>query len=475
MSVANRIFTNTMWQVGSKVMIIFIGAGNLALITRILGQTNFGFYTTIFAFVQMFMMLTDFGLYLAMLREVSTVKSKEEESKVINNIFTIRLLASILVLLLIPLVIKLFPYDQVVKDGVVFFVLVFFFQSLISTLTAVFSKKMDMSKVAIVNFFNKAAHLLFLIYLFKVGGTLNSVLITQSVVFAIGFLIFVIFLRKYIKLVLHFDFKYWKHVIVTTWPLAAGTVLNLLYFKADTLILSAYHSPADVGLYGAPYKALEVLTTFPHMFMSLMLPLLTAAWLSKNLEKLKSLWQNSFDFFSMIVIGMIVGTWLISKPVMILLAGSEFAASGPILNVLVLATAAIFFGVLFTYMVVALNVQRQMVKYFFTAAVIALIGYFIFIPRFSYWGAAYMTLGVEVLIVFFGYLVVRKNIDMKLNYKVLGKSLLVGILTLAIVWPWKDYNFILTAIVAGSLYLGGLYLTKAFTKETIKLIFKRQV
>lgn len=474
MSVANKIFTNTLWQVVIRVATIVIGVFNLGLITRILGQTGFGFYTTVFAFVQMFMILADLGLFLTLLREVSAVDGRQKESHVVNNIFTIRFFASLIILLLVPVAIKFFPYDPMVKTGVIYFVFVFFFQSLMSTLNAVFAKKLDMPKAASIDLFNRAVYLASLFYLFKAGGGLNEVLAFHSIIFAISFSLYYLFLKKYINLRFAWDFVYWKKVFYRTWPLAITVVLNLIYFKADILILSAFHSPEDVGLYGAPYKVLEVLTTFPHMFMSLILPLFTAAWLSKNLSKLKTLWQYSFDFFSILTIGMMVGTWIVSRHLMILLAGEEFVASAAILNILVIATATIFFGTLFTYMIVALGIQKKMIKYFLYSAIIGAAGYFVFIPRYSYWGAAYMTLFVEALIVVFAYMVTRKHLDIRLNYKVLNKSILAGIVALALGLILRQYNIYLSAIVAGFSYLAVLYITRAIDKTLVKELFNKQ-
>ena len=474
MSVANKIFTNPLWQVVIRTINIFIGVFNLALITRILGQEGFGFYTTIFAFVQMLMIFADLGLYLALLREVSSAKTSQQENKVVNNIFTIRFVASLIMVVLAPIVIQAFPYSQEVKTGVIFFILAFFFQSLISTLTAVFSKKLAMPKVAITDLFNKIIYLGLLYYLFTKSGNLNQVLLTQTIVNFLTFILFYKFLRKYVKLRLAWDFVYWRYVWRYTWPLAVTVVLNLIYFKADTLVLSGFKGPAEVGLYGAPYRVLEVLTTFPHMFMSLILPLFTAAWIAKNFDKLKNVLQHTFDFFSILTIGMIVGTWLISQPLMVMLAGPEFAASGPILNILVVATASIFFGTLFTYLVVALRLQKKMIKFFLIAALVGLIGYFVFIPQFSYWAAAYTTLAIEVLIAIFACFLVKKYWAFKLNFHVMFKSLLAGIVTLAILWSFKDFNIFITAILAVIVYTLVLILTKAISKDLLKQVFKRQ-
>jgi len=474
MSVANKIFINTLWQVVIRITSIIIGVFNLALITRILGQENFGFYTTIFAFVQMFMVLSDLGLYLVLLREISSTEDKEKENKIVNNIFTIRVLSSFIILILIPLSIQFFPYQEVVKTGVVYFMLAFFFQSLISTLSAVFAKKLAMPKVAITDILNKGIYFMVLLYYFN-SINLNTVLLFNSITQGLAFILLYIFLRKYITLSFAWDFKYWKRVFHYAWPLSITVVLNLVYFRADTLILSAFQSPSDVGIYGAPYRILEVLATFPHMFLSLMLPLFTAAWISKNLDKLKRVWQYSFDFFSIITIGIIALVWLISEKAMIILAGKEFAVSGGVLNILIIATAAIFFGTLFIYLVIALQAQKQMIKYFFITAVLAIISYFVFIPLYSYWAAAIITLIVEVLILYFAYSVIKKNVNIRLNYIVLRKSLLAGCLAFVVTWFIKDINFILTIIIFSLIYLLVLYLNKAISKEIFKKLITKDI
>ncbi|MBU1202594.1 flippase [Patescibacteria group bacterium] len=474
MSIANKIFQNTLWQVIIRALNIFIGVLSLALITRILGQAGFGYYTTAFAFVQMFMILVDLGLYLTLLREISAAKERKDENRIVNNIFTIRIVSAVLVLILIPLVVQFFPYTKEVKIGVTIFMFCYFFQSIISTLTAVFSKNLAMPKVAITDLVNKTLYALALIYLFKTSGNLNQILFFNVITQGTAFILLLVFLKKYVSLQLAWDFVYWKQVFHRTWPLAITVVLNLVYFKADTLILSAYHSPEDVAIYGAPYRVLEVLSTFPHMFMSLILPIFTAAWVTQNKEKLKNSLQHSFDFFSIISVAMIFVTWLISSPLMTLLAGQEFVKSGPILNILIIATAAIFFGTLFTYLVVALNLQKQMVKYFLITAGIGILGYFTLIPRFSYWGAAYMTLLVEILIVVFAFVVVKKNVSLNLNFKVLIKSIIAAVIASFVASLLEDKNIILVTILAGLIYILVLFFTKAINQSLIKEIFNKK-
>ncbi len=473
MSTTKKIVHNTFWQVILRGANVLLGVFSLALVTRILGQEGFGFYTTITAFVQTFMVLADLGLYLSLLRAISATTDKQEENKIVNNVFTIRLLSSIVVLLLVPLIIQFFPYDPIVKSKVIFILLAFLCQSLVSTLTAVFSKNLVMPKAAWVDVANKIFYLATLWLIFKQGPSITNVLWAQSLSAVLALVLFLLLLNKYVRLRLAWDWAYWRRVFFSAWPLAITVVLNLVYFKADTLILSAYHSAGQVGLYGAAYRVLEALAAFPHMFMSLILPLFTAAWVGKDLLRLKNIWQYTFDFFSILTIGMVVVTWLVSRPLMILIAGADFTQAGPILNILIVATMAIFFGTLFTYLVVALDLQKQMIKYFFCTAVVGLLGYFIFIPLYSYWGAAVMTVFVEALLASFAYYLVRKNLSLGLNLKVLGKSILAGAFTLLIVWWWQSLPVIILLFLASLIYLVALYVFKAINKEIIQQIFKQ--
>lgn len=470
MSSAHKIFTNTVWQVVIRFFDVILGVVNIGLITRLLGQTQFGYYTTIFVFLQTVITLADFGLFLALLNEISGTDDKAKEAKQLNNIFTIRVVSALLVLGLSPLLIKFFPFSEVVKGGVVFLVGAYFWQSLISTLTAVFSKYLDMAKATIVYVVAKLIYFACLLYLFFHQGTLNQILLWNSISTGLGFLLLYIFLRKYQKLSFAWDFIYWRHVFKIAWPLAIGVVLNLLYFKADTLILSAYHSAARVGLYGASYKVLEVISTFPHMFMSLILPLFTAAWIKKDWLRLGQIQQNTYDFFAILNIWIILVVWLTSRPLMILLTGQEFALSGAILNVLILAVAAIFFGTMFTYLVVAMGLQKAMVKYYLLAAVLGLAAYFIFIPTYYYWAAAWITVGVEILIWFCAWRLVKQKINLKLNNQVLVRSLTAGLLTFFIFWWFKNLPVIILCILVSLVYFIFLYIFKAVDKNKIKLV-----
>lgn len=470
-NIASKIFYNTFWQIIFRAVEIVIGVVTLGLITRYLGQAQYGYYTTIMAWLQFFIILIDLGLYLTLLREISA-KPVDQTAKIVNNIFTLRLFSSLVFLFLGIVIVQFLNYPAAIKTGVIALSFSYFFVSLVTVLTAIFQKQLVMPKIAAASLVNKVAFFIFVIYLISSGRDLQTILYAASLASFIYFLMTWIFTSKYLNLKLQFDWTYWKLVLIKTWPLAVTTALNLIYFKLDTLFLSWYQPAETVGLYGATYRVLEIATTFPHMFMGLVLPLLTAAWVSHDLARVKTIWQHSFDFFAFLTLPMIFGTLVLATPLMVLVAGPDFSLSGPILKILILATAAIFFGTLFTYMVLALDQQQKMIKYFAVAAVLSVIGYWWLIPLYSYWAAAWVTVIIETLIIIFAWLVVRRKFQHTPSLKTFGKLLAASFIMAVILYYLPDFQVLIKILVGLIVYLALVLMFKAYKLTDLKqLIF----
>ena len=89
--------------------------------------------------------------------------------------------------------------------------------------------------------------------------------------------------------------------------------------------------------------------------------------------------QKSFDLMVIIALPLIIGTQFTAKRIMILVAGQEFADSGPVLQILILAAGFIFLGCMFAHGVIAINKQKKIIGAYIFTAITAIIGYLIFI------------------------------------------------------------------------------------------------
>ncbi|MBU2229270.1 flippase [Patescibacteria group bacterium] len=468
MSLTRKIAHNTIIQIVGKSVSTVIGLIVASMLFRYLGKEGYGNYTTVMVFLQFFGILVDMGLYIILTKKIS--EDGADEDSLVGNIFTIRLISAVVFLGIAPLIVMFFPYPTIVKTGVALLSLSFLFITLNQVLQGVFQKHLKMIKVTISEVLGRIVLL---------GGTfaavyLNKGLLTILLVVVLGsftnFIFTFFYSRKFVKIKLRFEFAVWKKIIWESYPIALAILFNLVYFKADTLILSLLKSQEEVGIYGAPYKILEVLVTFPAMFAGLTIPVLTYAYGKMDKERFKRVLGKAFDFLSMISLPLIVGTLFIAQPVIDFIAGEEFVESGKVLQVLIIATGTIFIGNLFGNTVVVINQQKKILKYYAAIAVVSVAGYLIFIPIYSYMGAAWMTVVSELLITISTIYVVWRATKIFPSLQLFFKVLVACAGMAAVLFLLQDRSLLLMILAGAVTYFVILLLLKGISKKMIKEI-----
>lgn len=486
MSLIKKVAYNTLTQIIGKIASTILGLFSLALITRYLGPQGFGEYTTVLTFLGFFAVFADFGLTLVTVQLISD--KKRNEAKILNNLFALRLVSVLIFLGLAPIIAIFLPYSNTVKTGLIIAIAAFIFPALNQIIVGLFQKKLCMEKNAIAETTGKLILLAGILLGEKFNLGLNGILLATSFGAFISFIIHYFFSLKFAVISLEWDFSLWKEIIIKFWPLAFTVVLNLIYLRADTLILSFFRTAEEVGFYGAPYKIIDVLTSLPFMFAGLILPILSVAWLEKNQTDFQKVLQKSLDFMIILVLPIIVGTQFISQETMFLAAGSEFSASSIILQILIFSLLAIFPGTIFAHAVIAIEKQKKMIGFYLFTSISSLVAYLILIPKFSYFGAAAVTIYSEIMIAIFSAYCVFKYSNFKISlqkpFRALMASLIMAIFIYFIRKIWViEINYVslanilkLAAIILSStiVYLIFLLIFGGIKKNDLLTIFKKQ-
>ncbi|MCH7492082.1 flippase [Patescibacteria group bacterium] len=469
MSYTRKIAHNSIIQIIGKSISTVIGVVVIGMLTRYLGTSGFGQYITIMAFLQFFGVLVDMGLYIILVKKIS--EPGVDQDLIVSNIFTLRLVSAVIFLGLAPLVVLFFPYPDVVKWGVLITSLSFLGITLNQVMAGVFQKHLRMDKVVIAEVVGRILLVVGTYLVIDADLGLLWVMVMVGVGSLVNFFITFLFSRRFVRIRLKFDMAIWRQVIQESWPIAVSISFNLVYFKADIIILSLFHSESVVGIYGASYKVLEVLTTFPAMFAGLVLPLLATAWIATDLERFKRVLRKAFDAMVMLAVPLVVGTLFLAQPIMDLIA-PDFVDSAAILRILIFATATIFIGNLFGNTVVAINKQKTMMWLYLIVAIISLIGYLILVPKYSYFGAAGMTVASELMVTMAAMTIVGMATKVWPSLKLLFKSLLASGVMAIVLFLLTGYNIFILMLGGGVTYLVALFLFKGFSKEMIREVFR---
>jgi O-antigen/teichoic acid export membrane protein len=469
-----RIAYNTGIQILSKIISTAIALIAAALMTRYLGTSGFGEYITIITFISIFAIVADLGLTLVTVQMISLPGVSEK--KILDNLFALRLLSAIVFLSLGPALVWLFPYDYSIKMGVLVLSLSFLFIALNQILIGLFQKRLRMDRTAISEIGGRLILILGVWLAVKYNLGLSGILWTTVIANLINFLLHFIFSRKFIRISLRFDLDIWKEIAIKSWPLAIIIVFNLIYLKADTLILSLVKPQAHVGIYGAGYKVIDVLVTIPFMFAGLMLPFFTRTWALKKDFQFKKLIQKSYDFMILLALPVLIATQFLAPEIINLIFGSEFKESAQVLQILILAGALIFVGTLFSHAIISIDKQKKLIPIYIFTSITSVIGYILFIPKYSYLGAAWMTVYSEAVIAIMAIYYVYKFINFLPKHKVFFKSLLASAVMLAFIlilpsaFKYTWYGLITTIFISIAIYFLAFYLLKGWDKKDVEFL-----
>jgi len=273
-----NIFTNTISQLTVRFLSSFSTLIVTLLISYFLGISLFGSFTKIVTFVSLFYLAVDFGI-----NGIFIQKTREEIEKNFINLILLRFLLSLILYICIGLITIVLPYNAASsigfspfeKIGILIYSFTLFTQGLAISFAAIQQKTKNYKTSIIPSFITSVTLLSFVL-----AGTFlqNIYIILLSYVMSgilFGVLLFFSVLKKFpVKKKVHNFFKFSKPLLFSSAPLGLILLFNLIYAKADTVILSFLRPTGDIGIYGFSYRIFEFLIAIPAFFANSIYPLL---------------------------------------------------------------------------------------------------------------------------------------------------------------------------------------------------------
>ncbi|MCK4635270.1 MAG: flippase [Candidatus Moranbacteria bacterium] len=472
--IARKIAYNVVFNGITKFISIGLAIFSIGMLQHYLGVTGYGKYTTVLFYFALFGSVSDLGLHSIMTREIS--KKSANESEILSKIFTLRVLISFSVflisLILIPLVsILFFHYPIDIQIGILIAGISFLLSSSYGLLNGLFQKKLAMDKIALTELAGKVIQAIIIILAVKLNKSflfaVNSLLF--SMVF--NFIIIYFLANKFVKIRFIIDLPYWKKFLKKSLPLGIGAIATFCYFNIDTLLLGFFHTQEQVGIYGAAYKIIGTLVFFPAMVIGLVFPLFSRYINEK--EKFNKIVNITFKFFIIIVTPLVVSVQFLADEIVTIIGGAEFIRSAFPLQLLIFALAFIFFGQLSTNILIAASKQKTLMKILIGVAIFNLSANIIFIPLYSYNGAALISVISEFLVTIISFFVLFKNNIYRPNVPKILFIFLAGIIMLS-VYCFSKLFLPVTVILAVLSYFFILFIFKVISKSEIQQLLLRK-
>jgi O-antigen/teichoic acid export membrane protein len=471
MIIARKIAYNVVVSSIAKFFSTFLALISIGLIARYLGKEGFGNYAVVLAFLSFFTAISDLGLYSTTTREISRPKANETE--ILGKIFSLRIIISIFIFLISPLVIWFFPYPLEVKKAIIIVAFSFIFSSTYQILNGLFQKNLAMDKVAISELLGKILQVAFVFFAIQLNLSFLWIIASLLINMTFSFGLIYFFSRKYSSFKLSIDIPYWKNFIKESYPLGIAAFVTFIYFKIDTIMLSVLKSSEDVGIYNAAYKIIENITFFPAMIMGLIFPLM-----SKNIFFNKKIFSNisdkTYKIFWVIVIPLVIGTIFFAEEIIFIIGGADFSDSVLVLRILIFALAFIFFGNFFNAILISANKQKKLMQILFFAAIFNVLGNLIFIPKYSYLAAGVISVLTEMLVVSGTFYITFKEIKYIPKLKNFSGIIISGGLMAGCFFIFSQVSFLILAPLGVLVYSLSLWVFKVIKSEEIFSIISKK-
>lgn len=393
MSIIKAVAGQTIWQVLGKAVSSISSIIILSLVTRTYGESGTGLYTLVLTYLSFFFLAVDFGLNGYILPKLTL------NWDYANKLFNFRFYWSLFLINIANFLTLVLPFSSNEFKLAVFlgsFSILFF--GLVNSANLIFQNKLKY-KLSIVASSAGALAALSLVYFFSSNRYPPSLLIfTTTLNFLVSAFLALYLVKKDFKFFLELpELKSYLEILKKAWPISLTLIVNTVYFRVDSFILAAVWDFVAVGVYNLSYSMFQTVLVIPTFIMNAYYPLM-----------LISLRENKLIFFKELklvlgllgILGILGGvlTYLFSPVAIKIIAGDGFFGGTEALRILSLGLPAFFVSALLMWVFVALGKYKQLLIIYSIGLAVNLLLNLLFIPAYSFYGASFVTVFCEYLI-----------------------------------------------------------------------------
>ncbi len=388
----------------------------IIILTRTLGPDEFGRYAFLFGFLTLFTLFNVNGLNDILVRDIAS--RPEQRDIIYRNGLALKLIAGTIAFTLACSVVLLFNISTLPKWICCVAALTLFVSFSMGSARTVwdipYQVDFQMTSASAINLTGRLLFLTLLaLWILKyhtaeafcytglqgvsIWGGVTTVIILQifSELSATGVQGIVNVRNRYTMLP-DWNGAVFKYLLREVWPLALAGGLVMIYAQINVVMIKYFLSNSDVGLFAAPKRMVDALTIIPTVFITSALPILSRTF-RESRKKFLELVSLSYRVMFLVSFLIVTVVLFYSTTIMRLLSGETFAASGPVLGILIWVSVLSFSGTVFNGVLIASGQQKLLMIIYAAQAIVCVVLNVLVIPKFGIIGSAAVTLTVYAM------------------------------------------------------------------------------
>ena len=458
-------------QIAARVVNLALGVVVTLVLVRALGSRQFGVWSTLLAITQITSSFGELGLTQIAVSRAASEPNREPEW--LGSLLSLRLVLAVPITLMSILAVFIIIAGESGRLAGTILSLVLLVGAA-GTLSAVFQLRVRNHVSMLIMTLNSVVWGAGVIVVAALSGGMvafASVFLASS---AFTTAITVLWAIRLAAVRLHHARHLWRPMLRVGLGLGAAGILVTLYVKLDQILVFEFVGSRQAGLYGVDYRLLDQIQFIPISVMTTLFPLIASAFPAYR-DRVRNLLQITAEYLAMASFPILIFTIVAARPIIHILFGQSFDPAAPALPILAGAFVSISFGYLVGNMVVVLEIQGLFLRY-------AALGLFInaglnliFVPRYGFLAAAWITLITEVTVMSLSMRRVLGALEMKPRFGRLARILLAAGLMGATMVLAKlvDAPFAAVVAVAAASYIPALFLVGALTMSQIRSALRR--
>jgi O-antigen/teichoic acid export membrane protein len=400
---------NTGSQAVARAVSVVLGAITMVVLTRRLGVGNFGVLIAATTYVSLFSVLVDLGTGTILMRDLATRPQSVGRllGKALGLRIALAVAAGLVAAALLPAIYGGGSNERM-RLSVLIVLPTIVFGSVATTLSAPLQVGLRMRRIAVVDVTIQLIATASILGLAYANRGLYEILAAGVLAAGLNVALVAVACRGLGLAAPEIDIDAWRRLLKEALPLGVALVLNTIYFRIDAILLSVLRGPEDTGIYGAAYRFLEVSTSFTHLLVLSLFPLLAAAAHNQDVARVRELAQRGLDVLIVAGVPLVAGTIVIAPTLIRLAAGSAFATAVSPLRVVIVAAALMPVNGLLGYLLIAMHRERDALWLNVVALVVNVGLNLALIPSYGVTAASWIATSSEAVILIGALVLVRR-------------------------------------------------------------------
>ena len=186
---------------------------------------------------------------------------------------------------------------------------------------------------------------------------------------------------------LRVDTERWRAFLIAGAPIAITGIMQVIYYRSDTIFLALWKGPESVGIYGVPARITDGVVGLIYVFIGMVTPLL-ARHARGSMPEYRDTLDNALRALAVGTVGAIVILWSFAPEFVRVVGGAAYLDGVPALRILALLVFVSPLGMMMRDASTAVDAQHRLIMGYVVALVVALAAYALAIPAYGAAGAA---------------------------------------------------------------------------------------